>query len=236
MVSRAIREQRCEDVLAFFNENNRGLCFMTLTTPDVVDLFEIRKRWRSLRHFLQEREGDGFKYVMNYELHPKGHGWHIHAVFNRFINLRGEGLLKLRRYGFRMINVKPVTSLGVSLYLSKHCLKAYRGVRESLHKGAGAKRLRLVNTSRGLARLCDYRWRSAYFDSVQDFLKAPLCKEYLSKVPWKFRYLYAELAVLNGWSVARLCQEFNARRARLSRARREFKILNAGTLFGNLRC
>lgn len=212
MVSRSIREQRCEDVLKFFSEHNRGMAFMTFTTPDVVNLFEIRKRWRSLRHYLQEREGEGFKYVMNYELHPKGHGWHIHAVFNRYVNLRKGGLEKLRRYGFRMISVKKVTTVGVSLYLSKHCLKAYRGVRENLQKGELARRLRLVNTSRGLARLCDYKWTSSYFLQVQDFVKSPLVKDYFRRVPWKSRFLLSEVCVLNGWSPQCLVDYFAERR------------------------
>ena len=209
MVGKEIREIRCADVLHYFFGNNRGMSFMTLTTPDVVNLDEIRERWRRLRHYLAEREGDGFKYVMNYELHPKGHGWHIHGVFNRYINLRGDGLYQLRRYGFGMINIKKVSSVGVSLYLSKHCLKAYRGVRDKMKEGDFARRLRLVNTSRGLPRLSDYVWKSGYLDRVHGFLNSPLTKAAFKKIGWRKRYQYAEFACLMGWSPDRLLRELS---------------------------
>lgn len=209
MVGKQIREIRCDDVLRFFMENNRGLCFLTLTTPDVVTIHEIRKRWRSLRHYLAEREGAGFKYVMNYELHPRGHGWHIHGVFNRYINLRGEGLRQLRRYGFGMINVKKVNSLGVSQYLSKHCLKAYRGVRKSLHAGEFMQRLRLVNTSRGLPRLSDYKWQSAYNEKVNQVMRNRAFRDRFKGVEWRRVRLLAEASVLLGVYPWRLFSRFN---------------------------
>lgn len=145
MVSKLAREVRCTDVLRRFAEDNDGMCFLTLTTPDVVTIHQIRERWRNLRHDLVRRLGRDAKYVMNYELHPRGHGWHIHAVFNRYIPLRRGGLYRLRSFGFRMIRVEKVTTEGVALYLSKHCLKAYRGVSKQLQ--GQSKRLRLVNCS-----------------------------------------------------------------------------------------
>lgn len=204
MVNRSVREVRCSDVLERFQQDNKGMSFMTLTTSDVVTLHDIRQRWRNLRHDLARRQGRGFKYVMNYELHPKGHGWHIHAVFNRFVNIRGSGLESIQRFGFGRVNVKRVTSLGVSLYLSKHCLKAYRGVRETLHKGELARRLRLVNTSRGLPRLSDYVWKSDHLDKVKAFVSSPVTKEYFSRISWASRWQYAELSVLMGWTPAKL--------------------------------
>lgn len=203
MVGKQIREVRCDDVLRYFVRNNLGMCFLTLTTPDVVTLDQIRQRWRDLRHYLVEREGEGFKYVMNYELHPKGHGWHIHGVFNRYINLRGEGLQQLRRYGFRMISVKKVTSLGVSQYLTKHCLKAYRGVRRSMREDDLSKRLRLVNTSRGLPKLSDYHWQSAYNEKVKEVLKSRLFGSAFERLPWRKKYMAAEFSVLFGVSAVK---------------------------------
>ena len=170
MVGRAIREVRCDDVLAAFLQRNKGMCFMTLTTPDVVTIHEIRERWRHLRHYLVELYGSDTKYVMNYELHPKGHGWHIHSVWNRFVPLWDGNLKTIRRYGFGMVNVKKVTSKGVYQYLTKHCLKAYRGVKTQLNL-EGGKRLRLVNSSRGLPVLSDYRWSSPDLDKVREILK-----------------------------------------------------------------
>lgn len=155
-----------------------------------------------------EREGKGLKYVMNYELHPKGHGWHIHGVFNRYINLRGGGLQQLRRYGFKMINIKKVTTLGVSLYLSKHCLKAYRGVRKSLNSGDVAKRLRLVNTSRGLPKLSDYRWQSAYIESVASVMRNRVFRDRFKGMDLRRLRAYAEVSVLWGVHPWRLFSEY----------------------------
>lgn len=202
MVSKMARQVRCSDVLARFSKDNQGMCFMTFTTKDVVTIHQIRERWRNLRHFLIEREGKGIKYVMNYELHPKGHGWHIHAVFNRYINLRAGGLYRLRRYGFNIINVKRVDSLGVAEYLSKHCLKAYRGCSKALQ--GQSKRLRLVNCSRGLPVLSDYRWRSAFNDSVRLYLRRPFFQSAFKGFSFSSRYNYAQFAVLNGWTVQQL--------------------------------
>ena len=170
MVGKAIREVRCDDVLSLFVKENKGVSFMTLTTPDVVTIHEIRKRWTSLRHYLVEFYGKDTKYVMNYELHPGGHGWHIHSVWNRFVPLWNGRLSKMRSYGFGMVNIKKVSTKVVSQYLTKHCLKAYRGVKTQL-KLEGGKRLRLVNSSRGLPVLSDYSWRSPDLDKAREILK-----------------------------------------------------------------
>lgn len=216
MTSKIIRETRCSDVLELFERNNRGMCFLTLTTADVVTLAQIRNRWRDLRHDLIRRYDSGIKYVMNYEMHPNGHGWHIHAVFNRFINLRSGGLASIQRFGFGRVNVKRVTSLGVSLYLSKHCLKSYRGVRQSL-RADNFKRLRLVNTSRGLPCLSDYKWKGEYLDRVREIVNNPIFKEYTShRFTRSRRWQYAELMALTGWNVERLFTQICAMKKKLN--------------------
>lgn len=198
MTSRLAREVRCKDVLEYFAK--RRMSFFTFTTRDVVTYPEIRKRWRELRHHLVRKyAANGLKYVMNFELHPKGHGWHVHCVFNDYINLRGGGLRDLRRFGFGMINCRTVTSVGVASYLSKHCLKAYRGVRSGLRQGGG--RLRLVNTSRGLPRLSDYHWTGDHLARVRAFLRRPFFVSRFGSLPFRLRYSYADLAVLHNWSV-----------------------------------
>jgi len=161
--NREIRSVRCEDLLKELVKS--GSCvFFTLTTPDVVDYEEIRRRWRLLRHDLVRRLGRGVKYVMNYEIHPKGHGWHIHGVFNIFVSLR-RFLPLIRKYGFGRVDFRRVTSVGVAEYLTKHCLKAYRGVKRQC--STCGRRLRLVNTSRGLPKLDDYFYRSTWLDDFR---------------------------------------------------------------------
>lgn len=187
MVNRSIREFRCDDVLRQFTAGGYQCVFFTLTTSDVCDIKEIRRRWRSLRNFLvRKMELDGYgrpAYVMNYEMHPAillkvrkdgsiyrgtglSHGWHIHGVFDRFVPLR-RYIEDIRAHGFGRVDFRAVTSRGVSWYLTKHALKAYRGVSRS---SSGSVRLRLVNTSRGLPRLSDYKTVSEFRDGVKSLL------------------------------------------------------------------
>ena len=158
MVSKSIKSVRCDDVLKAFMASSKGCVFLTLTTPDVVDIYEIRRRWRGVRHFLCEKYR-GVKYVMNFEIHPKGHGWHIHSVWNRYIPL-SVVLQKFHAFGFGRVDIRRVSSKGVSDYLTKHALKAYRGVSAAEIKRNPSFRLRLVNASRGLPVLSDYEWKS----------------------------------------------------------------------------
>lgn len=185
MVCRQIREFRCDDVLSRFA--SRKSVFFTLTTSDVCDFSEIRKRWRDLRNFLvRKMENDGFgrpAYVMNYEMHPAtllkvrkdgsvfrgsglSHGWHIHGVFDRFVPLK-KYLSAIHEHGFGRVDFRVVSSRGVSWYLTKHALKAYRCPRS---QGSDTIRLRLVNTSRGLPRLSDYTTVSEFREGVKSLL------------------------------------------------------------------
>lgn len=191
-VGRLIRRLRCEDVLKYFNDSKYKMTFLTLTTKDVVSYEEIRKRWRKLRHKMCERM-KGVKYVMNFELHPNGHGWHIHSVWTKYIPLKGN-LNFFKSCGFGRVNVQQVKTLGVADYLSKHCLKAYRGEIEQMKlKG---KRLRLVNTSRGLARLSDYRWQSDFNDDVLRLVKDDEFQKEFYTFTFAQKYRVAELSIL----------------------------------------
>lgn len=181
MIDLTTRKVRCSDTLDFLMCHNEGLVFVTLTTKDVCTLIEIRQRWRNLRHHLVRKyqkylpDGskdtvNGFHYVMNYEKHPGGHGWHIHAVFNRYIKLWGNSLEKdIQRFGFGRVNIKKVYSKGVSDYLTKHALKAFRGVRD---KDLSGVRFRLVNTSRGLPTLDSYSWHSEFNQQRADVMRS----------------------------------------------------------------
>jgi len=190
MVSRSIKEVRCSDVLECFMVSSKGCVFLTLTTPDVVDIYEIRRRWRGVRHFLCEKY-KGVKYVMNFEIHPKGHGWHIHSVWNRYIPL-SVVLDKFRGFGFGRVDIRRVNSRGVSDYLTKHALKAYRGVSQAEINRNPSFRLRLVNASRGLPVLADYAWKSDLKDDVKVLYNRALksCKRIKS-----FKALYTRLEV-----------------------------------------
>ena len=60
---------------------------------------------------------------MNFELHPGGHGWHVHSVFSAFIPIR-LFLGKIRSFGFGRVDVRNVDSRGVSEYLYKARLES----------------------------------------------------------------------------------------------------------------
>lgn len=183
---RSKRKRRCEDALAILTREGRAT-FFTLTTPDVVEYPEIRARWCRLRlYMLQDmrRRGLNPQFVMNYERHPGylqkvlnadtfdeeiirsdgiPHGWHIHGVMSCRIELR-RYLGAMHAYGFGRVDVRPVTSIGVAEYLTKHALKAYRGISRREREKNGVQRLRLVSCSRGMPALHDYRTESGYLD------------------------------------------------------------------------
>lgn len=183
MQSCEIRKQRCYDSLQVLNSTGRAV-FMTLTTVDVVDLPTIRGRWRRLRHelmrYLRKNGQKEVQYVMNYELHPGylqkivrdsrtvdrvihsdglPHGWHIHGVVSCFVPVAVFRRLA-ENAGFGRVNLKRVTSGGIAEYLTKHALKAYRGLTRRERETYRGMRLRLVNASRGLPALDDYAYKS----------------------------------------------------------------------------
>lgn len=191
MVTREIRRARCDDALKLLSEGGRAV-FFTLTTPDEVDFPTIRARWRDLRHSLvralrRKYPNARIEYVMNYEAHPgylqklvsdpktrdrvirsdgRPHGWHIHGVINCFVDLRVFRRM-LDQCGFGRVDVRRVTSRGVSDYLTKHALKAYRGLSAKERRKYAGARMRLVNASRGLPALNEYAYRSVLLDDTR---------------------------------------------------------------------
>lgn len=184
MVTKEIRSIRCDDALEILTVSGEAV-FFTLTTPDEVSFHEIRERWRTFRHdffrLLRKSHHRKPQYVMNYELHPgylikvvtdrlttervlhgdgHSHGWHIHGVVDSFLPSRVL-LDYARRAGFGRVDFRRVTSKGVSDYLTKHALKAYKGLTKRERERYAGMRLRLVNTSRGLPPLNSYAYESA---------------------------------------------------------------------------
>lgn len=189
MVGKEIRSIRCDDTIKKLMF--KKCVFLTLTTPDVCDYVDIRERWRNLRHWLVRRLGKP-SYIMNYEIHPKGHGWHIHAVFTCYIDLK-KHLRKIRSFGFGRVDVRMVTTRFVSEYLTKHALKLYRGVKK-YQRTKDFARMRLMNQSRGLPCLSDYSYYSDYlksFREVAKFIKPKFigCKmKFFCELPYYFGF------------------------------------------------
>ena len=104
--SSTIRKIRAADTL---DELIKNKCyFMTLTTRDVVSYYEIRERWRNLRHWFVRRLK--CRYIQNFELHPWGHGWHIHVVIDNFIPLK-KHLKKIQSFGFGRVDIRRVEGI-----------------------------------------------------------------------------------------------------------------------------
>lgn len=244
MITREIKEIRCQDSLNILMDNGKCV-FFTLTTPDVVEYDEIRERWRKLRHYLLRdlrKTGKAINYVMNYERHNpylqkvvnentpeeriirgdgRSHGWHIHGVINAFINLN-----QYRKYldicGFGRVDVRYVSTSGVANYLTKHALKAYRGLgRKDKEKYKGL-RVRLVNASRGLPALSDYLYQSEHITKVNKITEREkseirifkqIDKQINKKVDYRKIKLYAEIASLMNldaiWKVRRVIEKLN---------------------------
>ena len=161
-VNITIRKLRASETLDIMIKNK--CYFMTLTTRDVVDYFEIRERWRNLRHWFVRRLH--CRYIQNFELHPWGHGWHIHCVVDNFVPLK-KYLKKIQSFGFGRVDVRRVYTKEISEYLTKHALKAYSGISRSTMKIPTGERLRLVNQSRGLPSLSDYYQSSPYLEHLR---------------------------------------------------------------------
>ena len=156
----------------------KGDCyFYTFTTPDVVSCRELCRRWRS---FINSRywkaiycKGSSNHYLMVFEKHTKGHGWHIHFVSNFRHNV-----VALRSFtthcGFGRINAvycgRHTDALG--RYLGKYVSKQF-SKRDSETKG-----IRLCNVSRGLITLSRIQVDSPSIDFVRRCLSSlPECSK-----------------------------------------------------------
>lgn len=184
------KKLRAHDALDILIKDGKAT-FFTFTTPDEVDFKEISGRWRSFRTwFLQylRRNGEKPDYVMNFERHPgylqkvvkkdtfdefvirsdgNSHGWHIHGVISCRLPMFPWFLKRLGRFGFGRVDVRRVNSQGVADYLTKHALKAYRGISRKEKERTGVQRLRLVCASRGLPALSDYRADSPHLEKAR---------------------------------------------------------------------
>ena len=138
------------------------LRFFTLTIPENdLPLDQVSCRWRDFANTRwwrrYKKKGD---YVVVYEPHPSGHGWHIHVLTNFFIPWQ-ELALMARVCHFGHTDIEQVDS-GCALYCAKYLSKS-----KYLKRMAGCPNLRIVNTSRGLVRLKDVTITSPSIDYVR---------------------------------------------------------------------
>lgn len=143
--------------------------FLTLTTADIVDYPTIRARWRAFRHDYTRFIGHSCGWIMCYEPHPHGHGWHIHVVFNSdFLDVNVIRKYS-SRHGFGRIHIERVDSVGMSGYISKYISKSAKRARD-----LGCERIRLINCSRGVTRLRDIVVSSRWSDYIRVCMANPI--------------------------------------------------------------
>jgi len=106
------------------------LYMWTFTFKDVIPVKETRKRWNYLLTLLQ-RTWPKLCGIRVFELHPGGHGLHVHLVTNSYIRVEQARLLA-EKAGWGRIHVKRVPSERIG-YLGKYltkkrpeCLKRWR--------------------------------------------------------------------------------------------------------------
>lgn len=161
-------------------ELGADLHFLTLTTPDVCKLREVCSRWRMFRNS-RYFKGRGIRFVMVFEKHPNGHGWHIHAIINQFLPVY-ELRAVCTHCGFGRIRIDRCSRdiQALKQYLGKYVSKSLRA------RDDEAKGVRLVNVSRGLPILSDISVTSEKLE----FCRSVLASEY-SKFASSYRLLKA---------------------------------------------
>lgn len=121
----------------------------------VADMWRAFANTRFWRDLSRKRD-----YVMVYEPHPSGHGWHIHFVCNFFVPVR-RLVSVASRFGFGVCWLESVDVGGVA-YVSKYIGKAGKIARRE-----GCKGVRCVNVSRTLLPLRDIEVHSPMIDFVR---------------------------------------------------------------------
>ena len=159
MNKKIFRLMVCGDLMA-----SRGrLRFGTMTVKGSgIPLRAVADMWRSFantrfwRKLSRKRD-----YVMVFEPHPSGHGWHVHFVCNFFVPIR-ELVSVGGLYGFGVCYMESVDVGGV-YYISKYICKS-----TSLARKEGCKCVRICNVSRSLVPLRDILVSSPSIDFVRD--------------------------------------------------------------------
>ncbi len=143
--------------------STRGrLRFGTLTVRlDGLPLRVVADMWRSFsnsrwwRSISRKRD-----YILVYEPHPNGHGWHIHFLCNFYIPIR-DLVYESSKYGFGVAWMESV-SVDHVYYISKYISKSRR-----ISRREGSKGVRLVNVSRSMLPLSDVIVSSPMLDYVK---------------------------------------------------------------------
>lgn len=157
-MKKSLRVRWCCDQMT---NGGRRLRFLTLTVPEHdLPLRVVTARWRALRSSRYMRDLlRHHAYICVYEKHPGGHGWHIHVVLNRYVNIR-QFRAFAESYGFGRLHIELCGS-DIGKYISKYISKSFDA------RPADCKGVRLVNVSRCLLSLRDIAVSSPGIDFIR---------------------------------------------------------------------
>ena len=122
----------------------------------VADMWRSFANTRFWRNLTRKRD-----YIMVFEPHPHGHGWHIHFMCNFFVPIR-ELVSVASRFGFGVCWMELVDLSGVG-YVAKYVCKSGK-----IARAEGSKGVRIVNVSRSLLPMSDVIVSSSSLDYVRD--------------------------------------------------------------------
>lgn len=114
--------------------NRKGHIYLwTFTFAEVVEIAQARKYWIAfLKKFRERKMHKFFQGLRVFEMHPGGHGLHIHVITANFLRVNEVRAL-WHEFGGGRINVKPIPwerRNYLAKYLSKsgrpQCLKGVR--------------------------------------------------------------------------------------------------------------
>jgi len=96
------------------------LYLWTFTFKELLPVRETRKRWYHLLTLLL-REWPSVQGLRVFELHPAGHGLHVHLITNQFIDVNRARELAIQA-GWGRIHVRPMPGAHAG-YLAKYLSK-----------------------------------------------------------------------------------------------------------------
>jgi len=133
------RDRRSEMALKMnveaFGRVSRALFLWTLTTPGTESAASVENIWDAFWQVLRGKEGRRGKtlvVIRVLEPHPKGHGWHVHFLTDRWLKVQ---LIRdiAESVGFGRIHVAPIRKDSAG-YVAKY-------VSKSLGQSHGARRI-----------------------------------------------------------------------------------------------
>lgn len=167
-------DEQAERVMWSIKDWNR-LNFVTATiAEEEQDPRVISYRWTQFIKRLRRFYFPTLRSIRVLQHHPRGHGWHIHALFDRYIPssimLRVAEECGLGRMDFQMVSRQKRQKA-----VQYVCRYVTRGMRK--RAGAGLRHVRLLTASGHLQ--CAVRWWRRYVDcyieSPYARLRASLC-------------------------------------------------------------